>query len=134
MDKRPQAVLAENLMRLRHANRFTQKQLAKKAGLGEGTIHRASDGKQSAATLETIEALAEAFNLEPWQLLVPDLNPESPPRLQRNHFAADVLWIAKEIAARPSAKAFFMEQFDRRKTQQPVDTDHRVIPFQYREG
>lgn len=35
------------------------------------------------ANLSTVQAVAAGFGVEPWQLLVPELNPEAPPSIVR---------------------------------------------------
>lgn len=51
-------------------------------------------------TLETIETVARAFNLAPWQLLVPGLDPKIPPKL-----AAPAVDAEKVAHGRSKAKA-----------------------------
>lgn len=55
--------------------------LAKKTGLGTGTISRLRNGSVN-ANLETLDAIAKAFDVEPWQLLVPGMDPNNTPVLQ----------------------------------------------------
>ena len=55
--------------------------LAEKTKLGTGTISRLKNG-QVDATVSTLEALAKAFDMAPWQLLVPNLDPSNRPTLQ----------------------------------------------------
>lgn len=99
-------VLAENLTRLRQANPLlsTQLALAAKAGVAEGTIHRMSKGT-NAATIENVQAVARAFGLQGWQLLVPGLDPLNPPRLytgtdeaQRRAMLAQLADLASQIS------------------------------------
>lgn len=56
------------------------KKLAKATGLGHGTIQRARNGEVALA-IDSLAAIAQAFELEPWQLLVEDLDPANPPLL-----------------------------------------------------
>lgn len=46
----------------------TQMALAKRAGLGQSHISRILRG-ESAATIDVLTALAEALNIQPWELL-----------------------------------------------------------------
>jgi transcriptional regulator with XRE-family HTH domain len=55
--------------------------LAKKTKLGTGTISRLRNGTVN-ANLETLEVIARAFDVQPWQLLVPDMEPGNAPVLQ----------------------------------------------------
>jgi len=63
-------VLARNLKALRQAQKLTQMQLAKKAGLGQGTISRIESGKETAADVETVAQIAEALHCKAWRLLL----------------------------------------------------------------
>jgi plasmid maintenance system antidote protein VapI len=49
----------------------TQMTLAKRAGIGQSHISRILRG-ESAATIDVIAALAEALNIQPWELLAND--------------------------------------------------------------
>jgi transcriptional regulator with XRE-family HTH domain len=77
-------VVAANVKALMHAkgneHLNSNPKLGKKSGLGAGSISRVINGHN--ATLETLEALAKAFGLEPWQLLVEGWTPKNPPALQ----------------------------------------------------
>lgn len=55
--------------------------LAQKTGLSTASISRLRNA-QGNANLETLEAIAHAFHMEPWQLLVPHMEPRNPPALQ----------------------------------------------------
>lgn len=75
--------LAVNLNRLMNANASmdSNPKLAKRSGLGLGTIARARNA-DVAVTLDTLDALAVCFDLQPWQLLVHGLDPLHPPVLR----------------------------------------------------
>lgn len=51
-----------------------------KLGLSNGNAQRAL-GAETSVGLDVIAQIAEAFGIEPWQLLVPNLDPERIPRL-----------------------------------------------------
>lgn len=51
---------------------------ADKIGIGEATLHRIITGSAD-IRVDSIAAVAKGFGLEPWQLLVPDLDPANPP-------------------------------------------------------
>jgi len=78
------AVLSElfrrNLDALMRADRElnTQAALAKASRIGQRSVSRILRGEQS-PTLDMVGKLAHAFGLEPWQMLVPDLEPDNPP-------------------------------------------------------
>ena len=71
--------LADNLNRLisQSTDLTTTKKVAKKSGLGNGTIGRLRNA-QTGLTLDKLEKLARAFEVEPWQLLAPGFEPENP--------------------------------------------------------
>jgi len=77
--------------------------LAKKTKLGTGTISRLRNGSVN-ANLETLEAIAKAFDVEPWQLLVPMMDPNNAPVLQAAGDSERELYkqfktIAKQVAS-----------------------------------
>lgn len=77
------AVLAENINRLMEANVALESnpKLARRAQIGIGSVARIRNA-QTDITLDTLTKLAEAFDLQPWQLLVPDLDPKNFPVLR----------------------------------------------------
>lgn len=54
--------------------------LGQKTGLGVSAISRIVNGHN--ATLETLDKLAKAFELEVWQLMLPGLDPKNHPVVQ----------------------------------------------------
>lgn len=76
-------VLAANLNRLMatYPSLDSNPKLAKKAKLGVGTIARTRNA-DAACSLDTLDKLAGCFELQSWQMLVPDLDPKSPPVLR----------------------------------------------------
>jgi hypothetical protein len=56
--------------------------VAARTKLGRGTVQRIRDG-EAATRISSLHTLAEAFKLEVWQLLVPDLDPAALPHLVR---------------------------------------------------
>lgn len=96
-------VLGKNLGALMesHPNLSSNPKLASKTGLGTGTLSRLRNGEVD-ATVSTLEKLAVAFELEPWQLLVPRMDPGNPPALLNATEAEMRLWerlrdVAKDI-------------------------------------
>jgi transcriptional regulator with XRE-family HTH domain len=81
-DFTPKVVLAQNLRALMNSRLgpTTQMALAKKSGVSQATIGRI-DRQEVAASVDTVAALANAYSLEPWQLLVPGMVPNNPPVL-----------------------------------------------------
>lgn len=76
-------LLGTNLQALMtaHADLSSNPKLAAKTKLGTGTISRLRNGEVD-ANLDTLQRLAKAFNVEPWQLLVPGIDPGNLPTLQ----------------------------------------------------
>lgn len=77
-----ESILAQNIKALligKHGPR-TQSELAKKSGVAQATIGRLLRSEAS-ATAETIAALAAAYELEAWQLMVAGMDPSNPPVL-----------------------------------------------------
>lgn len=74
------SVLSANLKRLMAASEDlrTQAALGKKAKIDQRTVGRILNGEHS-PQLKQIEAIAEAFDLLPWQILVPGIDPKNPP-------------------------------------------------------
>jgi transcriptional regulator with XRE-family HTH domain len=60
-----------------HFHEVNLNRLAREAGIGVGTVARIKDGENSTG-LNILEAIAAYFKIEPWQLLVPDLEPARP--------------------------------------------------------
>lgn len=67
LSKELRDVVAGNVKTLKGEESNTQ--LGKRSGLGRRTVDRVLDSS-NAATLDTLEALAIAFGVEPWQLLL----------------------------------------------------------------
>jgi hypothetical protein len=62
------------------AGKWANRRLSQASGVSEGAIQRARRADVS-ANLETIEGLAAVFKVEPWMMLIEDLDPANlPPR------------------------------------------------------
>ncbi len=73
--------LAENLVRLMHhddAHPITQAELARRSKVDQRYIGRLLNAEFN-ASVKVLEKLAKAFDLQPWQILVPGLDPANPP-------------------------------------------------------
>ena len=77
-------VVAENLIRLMDSGSGpdTVAALAAAARVGGGTIQRIKSADVSCG-IDTLQAIASAYDLEPWQLLVPAIDPKNPPALRQ---------------------------------------------------
>lgn len=93
----PVAVLADNLSRLMQHEKdkgralWTAEAVGKKAEIGHGTVDRAQKG-QTNLNIANLQAIARAFGLRAWQLLVPDLEPDNPPILRSRTAAEEALY------------------------------------------
>lgn len=74
---RPRDVLAENIRRLmeRHPVLNTVRKLSEHSGVPNGTVGRVCKGDVNLG-VDYLEPLADAFGVEPWQLLRPNLSAE----------------------------------------------------------
>lgn len=79
----PKTVLSDNLKRNmdRKPGKLSQAEIGRRGGLPQRTVGRIKNGEVE-ATLGNLQALAKAFGLQPWQLLVPDLDVSNPPMLR----------------------------------------------------
>lgn len=75
MPKTTHEIIADNVKRLmEYHNEMTQTLLAKKAGISQRTISNVTNpGSVGSITTETIEKLANFFDLEPYHLMIKDL-------------------------------------------------------------
>lgn len=75
MPKTTHEIIADNVKRLMgYHNEMTQTLLAKKAGISQRTISNIiNPGSVGSITTETIEKLANFFDLEPYHLMIKDL-------------------------------------------------------------
>ena len=84
MENTSRKILAANLAKLMRLDdpdrtrRVTQGFVGKKAGCNQRTIGRILNGEQ-AATVDILDGIGIAFGLQPWQLLMPGLDPSNPP-------------------------------------------------------
>ena len=58
----------------------TKGQLAKKAGFAPATATRLTVGETDFG-IDKLEGMADAAKVQPWQLLIPDMDPKQPPQL-----------------------------------------------------
>ena len=79
--KRLRQTVAANLTALmdRPGLKISQERLGARSGLAQRAIGRIRNG-EVAATLDSVEALADAFGLQAWQLLYPGMKPDDPPQ------------------------------------------------------
>lgn len=77
---RTRDVLAQNIRKLLADEQGGMRAISDRIGVGEGTLSRVKAGSH-AATVDTLDALAKYFHLEPWQLLCPAFEKGNPPLL-----------------------------------------------------
>lgn len=75
-------VLAENLKALRDSSPVysSDAKIGAKAGIDQKTVWRIINKKNEPTTLQ-VSKLAAVFELDPWKLFVPNLEPTNPPML-----------------------------------------------------
>lgn len=90
-------VLADNVAALREARLDGGFRAdAKKLGIGEATLIRVLSGT-SATQLDVLESMADGLEVEPWQLLVPGLDPYRMPALVDPHTRVPGLSVAQQL-------------------------------------
>lgn len=100
------AIIADNLKRLmaHHPALDTLPKITKAGGPPNGVLDRIRR-QESACRVDSLAQLARVFGLQPWQMLVPDLDPAHPAQLEmgaekaaelRQHLAAIASIIPKD--------------------------------------
>ena len=69
-------ILCENIRRIRLANGWSQELVAEKSGLGPRHFQDIEAGRREGLRLATVERIAEALGVLPWELLQSDRFPE----------------------------------------------------------
>lgn len=102
---RPHRTLALNVKALmaRTGGPSTQGELHRRSGVAQATIGRILKGDQT-ARVETVAMIAKAYGLEPWQLLVPGMDPTNPPTLKAASKEEQALYDRLKQAAQDLAK------------------------------
>jgi transcriptional regulator with XRE-family HTH domain len=82
MEHRARNLLSKNITSLMegHADLSTIKLLNARSGVPTGTLDRIRRGVVNAG-VDHLDAIARAFDLEVWQLFVPDMDVKNPPLL-----------------------------------------------------
>lgn len=84
-------VVAANLRSLKKYRGMSQDGIAAAAGISQSSVGRAMSGA-TAADLDTLAGLAKALDVQPWQLLIPDLKPDNLPVLRAVDAAEEALY------------------------------------------
>lgn len=74
-------IIATNLKKLMLKNGHSEGYLHTKTGLSQSTIGRTLKG-ETATTVDTLDALAKAYGLLSWQMMIVDLDITNPPVLK----------------------------------------------------
>lgn len=97
-NKRAREVFADNLNRIIKSGRIRHVELAKAEGVSNGPLGEWRHAKR-AVYIDALDAVSARLELEPWQLLYPDLDPANPPQIPRmSHMALDAARIIDSIA------------------------------------
>lgn len=91
--------LSDNVRRLKEYRGWTLIELAKRAGVSKsalGYLVSYKDENDRHPTMETVEAVAGAFDLQAWQLMVPDQPIELLVNQQLQHHLADYVVVGAE--------------------------------------
>jgi transcriptional regulator with XRE-family HTH domain len=75
-------IVAANLKKLREANDENQSGFAKKCGMAQRVYGRLENG-ENWQHLESLEKIAKTYELEVWQLLLPEFDPHNPALLRK---------------------------------------------------
>lgn len=92
-------ILAENIRSLMESSQSagTEKSLRQQAKIGGGTLDGARQGTK-AITIDSLEKIAHALHVQPWQLLIPGLDPANPPQLRKHYDDIDKVSHALSVA------------------------------------
>lgn len=105
-------VLSDNIKNLmqHHDVLNSQSEIARRCGLPQRTVGRILNG-ETQANLSSIVGIATAFGIEPWQILVPGLDPSDLPRLRSvpDEQAAAIQKLTKAISEMPGIEKLFAE-------------------------
>ena len=75
-------IIADNLKRLKTHHHLTNLKMAKRCHVSEGTINRAMSGEVGVAS-DVLATIAAGLGLEPWQIMVQNLDPANPPLIAK---------------------------------------------------
>ena len=102
---KPHRTLAQNVKALmaHREGPTTQGELHRRSGVAQATIGRVLKGDQT-ARVETVAMIARAYSLEPWQLLVPGMDPSNPPTIRAASKEEQALYDRLKQAAQDLAK------------------------------
>jgi transcriptional regulator with XRE-family HTH domain len=73
-------LISLRMRELRYRHGFTQEEMAELIGVSVRQYQTIEAGREKGMRLETVEMLACAFNLHPWELIGPELPAQTTPR------------------------------------------------------
>ena len=71
--RKPRETLAQNVNELMRRGKLVQRDLAKMSGVSQRTISNICNPDGPSPTLESVDAVAAAFGLDGWHLIMPTL-------------------------------------------------------------
>jgi transcriptional regulator with XRE-family HTH domain len=95
--------VAKNLKKIMEAKGLSQNRLHELSGISQSSVGRIMEGKV-APRVDSIDAIAKAIGCQPWQLLVPDLDPQNLPALRAITAEERKLYENLRLAAQDLAK------------------------------
>lgn len=124
----PRTFLWANIAALMRTEDPTLDAVAAKTKIGRGTIQRIKEG-EAATRISSLQSIAEAFDIEVWQFLVPGLDPDQPPRLLNFAKSVEARLAALEAALKstgpaPTGQALHGQP----NAAQPLLTQSRDVP------
>lgn len=112
----PRQTLAANLRYLMDLEHLSETKLAKRSGVAQRTINDILNQKSS-ATLDTVQALAAAFGLNLWHLIMPNL----PDDLKKSPSISRLY--ASYVRASPEGRKFIEMAAEREASYSPDPPD-----------
>lgn len=73
-------IIADNLKKLMFKNSQSQGYIHRMTGISQSTVGRILNNEVS-PTIDSLDKIANLYNLHSWQLLLPDLDVENPQKL-----------------------------------------------------
>lgn len=107
----------------------SQPKIAAKGKLGQSSVGRVFRA-EVAVNIDNVEGLAKAANLQPWQLLVPDLDPHRPPSLGAGLAIEEGEALSRLRGAIPGWRAYVLSLASMTHSQQKLflDSMREAVP------
>jgi transcriptional regulator with XRE-family HTH domain len=103
-------ILKGNLQKLMELHEHVQEDVAKLAKVDQSVISRILSPDGHRPRLDTVEAIALAYDLQAWALLLPGLDPRNPPVVTITESERELYWrlqqdLSKLVASGPSQES-----------------------------